>query len=268
MKRPIGIFDSGVGGLTVFKAIRNQFPQEDIVYFGDTARVPYGPKSPKTIIDYSIQNARFLLQQNIKILVVACNTSSAVAIPALEEITDIPIIGVIQPGAEQSVLTTRNKRIGVIGTEGTVRSNAYSIAIKQLEPKAEVFSTPCPLFVPLAEEGWQDHSSAHLIAQEYLSFFTNLDIDTLVLGCTHYPLLKKTIQTAIGEEVRLVDSAEAITMYLQRYLPDDGNESVGNSCFYVSDSEEKFYQIAKRILDKEPAFLKTVRLYESWFIGK
>ncbi len=268
MKRPIGVFDSGIGGLTVFKAIRERFPQEDIIYFGDTARVPYGPKSPQTIINYSLQNARFLLQQNIKILVVACNTSSAVAIPALQKLTEIPIIGVIQPGAEQAVLSTRNQKIGVIGTEGTIRSQAYSAAIRQLEPQAEVFSAACPLFVPLAEEGWQDHNSAYDIAREYLGSLVDQGIDVLVLGCTHYPLLKDTIQAVAGNSIRLVDSAEAITVYLERYLPADGDESAGKSYFYVSDSEEKFAQLAHRILGHEIASLKTVRLYESWFVDR
>ncbi|HNQ44442.1 MAG TPA: glutamate racemase, partial [Candidatus Cloacimonadota bacterium] len=152
MKKPIGIFDSGVGGLTVFKAIRKAFPEEDLIYFGDTARVPYGPKSPNTIIEYSVQNARFLLQHGIKTLIVACNTSASVALPHLMQLTDIPIIGVIAPGSDEAVRSTRNKRIGVIGTEGTVRSAAYTSAIKALCPDAEVYSQACPLFVPIVEE--------------------------------------------------------------------------------------------------------------------
>jgi glutamate racemase len=266
MKKPIGIFDSGVGGLTVYKALRARFPEEDLIYFGDTARVPYGPKSPNTIIEYSLQNARFLLQNQIKILVVACNTSSAVALPELHKITHIPIIDVIQPGSEQAVLTTRNGRIGVIGTEGTVKSNAYTKAITYLKQDAEVFSRACPLFVPLAEEGWYDSQVVHDIAQEYLAPLLEKDIDTLVLGCTHYPLLKQVIQQVVGDKVNLVDSADAIAAFLGRMLPAELDGIAGRDEFYVSDNEQKFSQLAGRILGNETSHLKRVRLFESWFI--
>ncbi|MDY0152868.1 MAG: glutamate racemase [Candidatus Cloacimonas sp.] len=265
MKKAIGIFDSGVGGLTVYKAIRNAFPEEDLIYFGDTARVPYGPKSPNTIIEYSIQNSRFLLQQGIKILVVACNTSSAVAIPALQKLTDIPIIGVIDPGAEQAARTTKNKRIGIIGTEGTIRSEAYTKAIQCLMPDAVVFSTACPLFVPLVEEGWQDHEIALLVAEDYLKDMKNSNIDTLVLGCTHYPLLRQMIQQVMGEKVNLVDSSEAITQYLGRLLPPDSDGISGKDTFFVSDNENKFSHIAQHILHQSFGNLARVRLFESWF---
>ncbi|MGC9361672.1 MAG: glutamate racemase [Candidatus Syntrophosphaera sp.] len=265
MKQPIGIFDSGVGGLTVYKAIREAFPGEDLIYFGDTARVPYGPKSQNTIIEYSVQNARFLLQKGIKILVVACNTSSSVALPRLREITDIPIIGVIEPGAGMAARLTRKRRIGVIGTEGTVRSQAYKTAIVKILPQAQVFSLACPLFVPLVEEGWLDHSSSRDIAGEYLSFFADKDIDTLVLGCTHYPLLKKLIQDVMGEDVALVDSAAAIAGYLGELIPAPSDEQPGTDSFFVSDNEAKFAEIADRILGKEVTRLRKVSLYESWF---
>lgn len=265
MKKPIGIFDSGVGGITVYKAIREAFPEEDLIYFGDTARVPYGPKSQNTIIEYSIQNSRFLLQQNVKILVVACNTSSAVAIPHLQKLTSIPIIGVITPGAEMASQQTLNQRIGVIGTEGTVRSNAYSVAIKDILPGAQVFSKACPLFVPLVEEGWLEHPSTIAIVHEYLDFFIDKDIDTLVLGCTHYPLLSEVIQNVVGSKVNLVDSAIAITRYLMPLLPREYNGSMGSDTFFVSDNENKFAQIASRILGNELHQLKRVRLFESWF---
>lgn len=265
MKRPIGIFDSGVGGLTVYKSIRSTFPEEDLIYFGDTARVPYGPKSPNTIIDYSVQNARFLIQKGIKILVVACNTSSAVAIPALKQISDIPIIGVITPGAETASRTTINKRVGVIGTEGTIRSQAYSAAIKQLLPEAEVFSQPCPLFVSLAEEGWQNHPATGIIAREYLSFFDDLNIDTLVLGCTHYPLLKDIIERNMQPGVSMVDSAQAIADYLHQLLPSETDGQPGKDIFFVSDSERRFSRIAEMILGYQVNRLKRVRMFESWF---
>ncbi len=268
MKRPIGIFDSGVGGLTVFKSVREHFPKEDIVYFGDTARVPYGPKSPNTIIDYSIQNARFLLQQNIKILVVACNTSSAVAIPSLRKLTDIPIIGVIEPGAEQAVLHSSKGRIGVIGTEGTIRSCAYQEAIQKLKEQSEVYSRACPLFVPLAEEGWHEHQTAELVAREYLSYFYDKGIDTLVLGCTHYPLLKEIISRVVGADVSLIDSADAIATYLKRILPNDDDDRSGQNYFFVSDNEDKFAQIGSRILGYDLKSLKHVRLFESWFVDR
>ncbi len=268
MKRPIGIFDSGVGGLTVFKSIRDHFPYEDIIYFGDTARVPYGPKSPNTIVEYSVQNTRFLLQHNVKILIVACNTSSAVAIPHLRELTNIPVIGVIEPGAEQAVLNTKSERIGVIGTEGTIRSEAYKFAIHALTPRAKVFSRACPLFVPLAEEGWHHHAIANQIAMEYLRAFNEDDIDTLVLGCTHYPLLKDVIQSVIGDKILLIDSADAIAVYLKRILPNDNDNKLGTNYFFVSDNENKFAQIGSRILGYELSNLQRVRLFESWFVDR
>jgi len=266
MKKPIGVFDSGVGGLTVYKAIRAHFPEEDLIYFGDTARVPYGPKSPNTIIEYSLQNARFLLQNQIKILIVACNTSSSVALPALERITKIPIIDVIQPGSEQAVLKTQNGRIGVIGTEGTIRSNAYTKSIRKLNKDAEVFSVACPLFVPLAEEGWNENKVAYDIAYEYLKDLVKKDIDTLVLGCTHYPLLKQVIQEVMGVKVNLVDSADAIAVYLSRMLSAEQDGISGKDEFYVSDNENKFSMLAGRILGSQTSYLKRVRLYESWFV--
>ncbi|MCB5259445.1 MAG: glutamate racemase [Candidatus Cloacimonetes bacterium] len=266
MKKPIGIFDSGVGGLTVYRTIRNAFPEEDLIYFGDTARVPYGPKSPNTIVEYSIQNARFLLQQGIKTLIVACNTSSSVALPHLRQLTNIPIIGVIEPGSEVAVRTTNSGRIGVIGTEGTIRSNAYVDAIKIHNPDAEVFSKACPLFVPIVEEGWQDHPVAKQIVLEYLSSMIKLNIDTLVLGCTHYPLLTSVIQSVVGDEVNLVDSAQAITMHLGRLIPSEHDGRHGEDSFFVSDNEDKFAFIAERILRQPLTKLKRVKLFESWFI--
>ncbi|MFO8144769.1 MAG: glutamate racemase [Candidatus Syntrophosphaera sp.] len=265
MKQPIGIFDSGVGGLTVYKSIREAFPQEDLIYFGDTARVPYGPKSENTIIEYSVQNARFLLQKGIKILVVACNTSSSVALPRLKEITDIPIIGVIDPGAEMAVKLSNNNRIGVIGTQGTVRSQAYKTAIEKIQPHARVFSLACPLFVPLVEEGWLDHSISRDIVSEYLDYFEDKDIDTLVLGCTHYPLLKNLIQEVVGGKVTLVDSADAITRHLSELIPATANGKPGSDSFYVSDNEAKFAEIADLILGRKVTHLRKVSLYESWF---
>lgn len=265
MKQPIGIFDSGVGGLTVYKAIRSAFLKEDLIYFGDTARVPYGPKSRNTIIEYSVQNARFLLQKGIKILIVACNTASSVALPELINLTSIPIIGVIAPGAEMAARLTSNKRIGVIGTEGTVRSEAYSRAICEIIPEAEVYQKACPLLVPLVEEGWLEHPATRQIVHEYLDSYLDKGIDTLVLGCTHYPLLKEVIGKVLGPQIRLVDSADAIAHYLQALLPGESDNKPGTDSFFVSDNEDKFAQIAGRILGKQPSQLQRVRLFESWF---
>ncbi len=267
-KRPIGIFDSGVGGLTVYKEIRKRFPSEDLIYFGDTARVPYGPKSTQTIVDYSIQNTRFLTGMDVKLIVVACNTSSAVAMDILTEQFKIPVIGVIQPGAEKAVKSSVNSNIGVIGTEGTINSDAYKKAITALRPKLTVVSKACPLFVPIAEEGWQDHKSAQLIADEYLNHFLEKNIDTLVLGCTHYPILKKTIQNSVGRKVQLIDSAEAISEYLaEQGLGNQGDKTTnGSNQFFVSDNEDKFRSIASRILGCEVSSPVRVRLGESWFV--
>jgi len=266
MKQPIGIFDSGVGGLTVFKEIRKCFPYEDIVYFGDTARVPYGPKSKNTVIDYSIQNARFLTQYGAKIIVVACNTSSAVAVEHLKNNFSVPVIGVIVPGAIAAVAATSNNRIGVIGTDGTIRSKAYSKAISVLSPKAKIFSRSCPLFVSLVEEGWENHKVTELIIEEYLSSLLKNDIDTLVLGCTHYPILKPAIKKIIGAHIKLVDSAEVISTELNKILPAAEEYITGIDKFFVSDNENKFRKIASQILSRDTKSLMNVKLGESWYI--
>ena len=266
-QRAIGIFDSGVGGLTVFKSIREYFPYENIIYFGDTARVPYGPKSKQTVINYSIQNTRFLLQQNIKLLIIACNTSSAVAIPYLQKMTDIPVIGVIKPGAEEANLLTKSGRVGIIGTEGTINSNAYKNELLKLNNKLEIFSQACPLFVSLVEEGWIDKDVTRMIIKEYLSFFKEKNIDTLILGCTHYPVLKQGINEFFSGKVNLVDSSQAIIKHINQYVKGASTQP-GIDLFYVSDNESKFVKIADMILDKKVTNLKKVNLGESWFIDK
>lgn len=267
-RSPIGIFDSGVGGLTVFREIRKRFPHEDLVYFGDTARVPYGPKSKDTVIRYSIQNVQFLAQLGAKIVVIACNTSSSVALPALEKRFSIPILGVIEPGAIAACRATKNHRIGVIGTEGTIKSDAYRLEILKRAPGYEVLSQPCPLFVPLAEEGWIDHPATWVIAQEYFNHLKGAGIDTLVLGCTHYPILKTTIQRAIGPEVTLVDSAEVVAEHLAEILPHPEKRGRGKDRFYVSDNEAKFRRIAEMILEHPVQQLNKVVPGETWFIEK
>lgn len=268
MKKPIGIFDSGVGGLTVFKEIRQKFPYEDIVYFGDTARVPYGPKSRNTVIEFSIQNARFLTQMGAKIIVVACNTSSAVALEELKKNFSLPVIGVIEPGAAEAVKASPRKHIGVIGTDGTIRSNAYTDAIRRISPQASVYSQACPLLVSLVEEGWEDHPVTETVIREYLAELLKNNIDTLVLGCTHYPILKKAIRKVIGTNISLVDSAEAITQQLQTIIPQPETSMQGSDRFYVSDNEAKFRQIALHILERDTESLTKVRLGESWYISK
>jgi glutamate racemase len=238
-ERPIGVFDSGIGGLTVVKRIVSCLPREDIVYFGDTARVPYGSKSNDTVIEYGLQDAKFLMHKNIKVLVVACNTVSSIALNNLKNTFDIPIIGMIDPGAKNASLETKNKRIGVIGTRATISNQAYSKKIKSIDPSIHVFERSCPLFVPLAEEGWTNHAATYEIAKEYLQEFIKIDIDTLVLGCTHYPILAEVIQKIVGKDVKLIDSgisaAESVKEELDRYNLHSNKSSPGNQSFYVSD---------------------------------
>ena len=251
--RPIGIFDSGLGGLTVVKAIQKELPREKLVYFGDTARIPYGTKSPDTIIRYARQIIRFFRkEQNVKCVVVACNTSSAWALERVRGEFPIPILGVIEPGAYAAVEATRNGRIGVIGTEGTIASGAYVKAIRHLMPKAKVFSKACPLFVPLVEEGKTSGPVTEAVVREYLKPLTKAKIDTLVLGCTHYPLLKRTISKVAGKRVRIVDSAEETARNLHRNLDIHGIELSGHGGgkFYVSDLSRKFKEQAQRFLGK------------------
>jgi glutamate racemase len=243
-EKPIGVFDSGIGGLTVVKRIASYLPQESIVYFGDTARVPYGSKSNDKVIEYGMQDARFLIQKNVKALVVACNTVSSVALKNLKDAFDIPIIGMIEPGARMASMETKNKRVGVIGTRSTISNQAYSKAIKKLDQSIKVFEKACPLFVPLAEEGWINHKATYDIAEEYLKEIKKIGVDTLVLGCTHYPILGQVIQEIMGSEVKLIDSgiaaAESVKQELDRYNLHTNNFAMGNQSFYVSDIPMKF----------------------------
>ena len=216
----IGIFDSGVGGLTVQRAILAALPSADTVYLGDTARVPYGTKSAETVTQYSLRNARLLATHRIDLLVVACNTASAVALPALGAALTIPVLGVVEPGARVAAQASRSGRIGVIGTQGTVASGAYQAAIRAVRPGAEVVAKACPLFVPLAEEGWVDNDVAHTAAALYLTSLRRSGIDTLVLGCTHYPFLAPLIAKAAGAGVKLIDTGEAVARQLVRRLTD------------------------------------------------
>lgn len=259
---PIGIFDSGIGGLTVAKRVMSILPNENIIYFGDTARVPYGSKSNSTVIEYSIQDAQFLIKKNVKLIIVACNTASSVALDTLREKFDIPIIGMIEPGANLALETTKNGKIGVIGTNATINNKAYSEKLKTLDSKIKVFEKACPLFVPIAEEGWLDHAATKLIAKEYLQDFIDNDVDTLVLGCTHYPLLATTIQEIMGEKVVLIDSGFAASLQVENHLKGRGirNDSVqlGQKEFYVSDLPDKFKSVAERFLGSELTHIEKI----------
>lgn len=255
-ERPIGIFDSGIGGLTVQREIASLLPGEDTIYLGDTAHLPYGTKSKEAVTRFSHRIAEFLVGHDIKLLVVACNTASAFCLDALTESLDIPVIGVIRPGARAAVEGTVSSRIGVVGTEGTIKSRAYEEAIKEIDPSLEVFSKACPLFVPLAEEGLIDNSVARLTAELYLSAFDDKQIDTLVLGCTHYPLLKSVIKDALDSTVMLIDSAEATAIEVKRLLTERSllsmsEESKASHRFYVTDSPERFISVGKNFLGSE-----------------
>lgn len=254
-EKPIGVFDSGIGGLTVVKRLMSVLPKESIVYFGDTARVPYGSKSNETVIEYSIQNTKFLLTKNVKAVVVACNTASSIALNELRRNFDIPIIGMIEPGALSAVNSTRRKKIGVIGTRATISNKAYSRAINEINSAIEVFEKACPLFVPLAEEGWIKHKATYEIAEEYLRELREKEIDTLVLGCTHYPILSEVIQKVMGEKVQLIDSgvasSEVVREELRRIGLETNSAVPGNAFFYVSDIPTTFKQVAELFLGKE-----------------
>lgn len=252
-QQAIGIFDSGVGGLTVCRELIRQLPKEQLLYLGDTARVPYGTKSPATVTQYALEAAEFLCQQGIKLLVVACNTASAVALPQLREAFRVPVIGVLEPGAHAAV-ASGGSRIGVVGTEGTINSGSYRQALLNLAPEAAVFSAACPLFVPLAEEGWSDHSVAHQVAGEYLGPLLSEKIDTLVLGCTHYPLLLGAIREVVGPEVTLVDSAAATALEVVALLERAELAAVngsGGQRFFVTDVPTRFQRIGMDFLGAE-----------------
>jgi glutamate racemase len=250
--QPIGVFDSGIGGLTVVRALTQHLPHENIIYFGDTARVPYGPKSPQVVREYALQDTEILLQHDVKLIVIACNTVSAVALDVVQKRAKVPVIGVILPGAEAAAQATKNKRIGVVGTVGTIFSNAYTNAIRQLDPSIKVFGQPCPLFVPLAEEGWIDHKATELIAKEYLFPLTLEKIDTLVLGCTHYPILRDVIGKVLHQSVTLIDSGEATAFVVKNMLADLKMNNTStlkpNLQFFVSDVPHKFAEIGERFL--------------------
>ena len=287
----VGVFDSGVGGLTVVRALREVLPEETLVYLGDTARVPYGTKGAATVERYAHEALKFLecaaseLMERrgqslgpeegpgrppptspLKLLVVACNTASAVALPRLESVATMPVLGVIEPAARQAARTSRSSKVAVIGTAGTIRSGAYERAFRRIDPGIQVLGRPCPLFVPLAEEGWTDHPVTRLTAKTYLEDISSRGIDTLVLGCTHYPLLSRSIAEAVGEGVSLVDSAYALAEEVDRMLRKRGVEETGQRrgellCF-VTDWPERFRQLSGMFLGEDPDVVEQVNMEE------
>lgn len=264
---PIGIFDSGVGGLTVVKEIIHQLPKEKLIYFGDTARVPYGSKSKETVTVYSRQIIKFLLSKGVKAIVIACNTASALALDTVSKEVDIPIVGVVKPGAKAAAETTRNGKIGVIGTEATIRSGLYDSFLRATNPELKVYGQPCPLFVPLVEEGWLDDPVTKEVAKRYIGNLQECDIDTLVLGCTHYPLLRPIIHEIAGKQVVLVNPAYETAKCLKEVLSlkklermAEGSFKESDHIFYVSDGAEKFRAFANSILPCEMIETKDVNI--------
>lgn len=267
---PIGVFDSGVGGLTVAREIMRNLPNERIVYFGDTARVPYGSKSKETIIRFSQQIIRFLRTKNVKAIVIACNTASALALDEVEKELDIPIIGVLKPGARAAVETTKNGKVGVIATESTIHSHMYRKYIYEQDPSIMVFGKPCPLFVPLVEEGWLKDSVTEEVARRYLDDLLQVGIDSLILGCTHYPLLRSMIRRIVGDSVNLVNPAYETARELGELLQTEGIANQGTARqnaqeryqFYVSDAANKFKHFANTILPYDVETTKRINIEE------
>jgi glutamate racemase len=264
----IGVFDSGIGGLTVAAEIVRQLPSEDLVYLGDTARIPYGTRSPKTVTRYAQRALDLLLRYPIKVVVVACNTATACALPALAASTELPILGVVEPGARAAVAVSHSGKIGIAGTEGTLRSGAYQRAIRALKPDAQLSDTPWPLLVPMAEEGWIDHPVTRLTLETYLRPFVDSEVDTLVLGCTHYPVFKGVIQEVLHEKfggytLNLVDSAEAVTIELATLLHGEqlqAPERAGRRSFFCTDAEARFLRVGHAFFPGDLSSLRTVDL--------
>jgi glutamate racemase len=262
-KQAIGMFDSGIGGLTVLRAILNKLPNEKVVYFGDTARQFYGEKSPETVLRYSIENSIFLMEHSIKILVIACNTASAVSVERLRNIFNIPVVGVIEPGAEAALKATKTGRIAVLATKGTIRSGAYQNHIKKLAPETFVLPLECPLLAPLVEEGMHYHPAARLILKDYLKPLLEHPVDTILLGCTHYPLLKDLIAEEVGPNIQIIDSAMTCAEKIEEILHDQAMHNASSipipTQYFVSDNPEKFKHLGERFLERplSDVFLKT-----------
>jgi len=262
--KAIGVFDSGIGGLTVYKAIKELMPGERVIYLGDTAHLPYGTKSPDTIIRFSEENSRFLTERGVKIIVIACNSSSSYAVAHLQNLLDIPVLGVIDPGSEAAV-EQGQKKIGVIGTTATISSGAYERSILNREPDADIISKACPLFVSLVEEGWIDHKVTDMVIEEYLLPLKENGIKTLVLGCTHYPVLKDAISRVLGNGITLIDSAEVMAVRVQSILKKlgwlyDRNAGNGDDEFYVTDFPERFRKVGEIFLKRKIDKVKMISL--------
>lgn len=259
-KQAIGVFDSGLGGLTILSALRRRLPKEDLIYFGDTANVPYGSKSKDAVTRFSLAIARFLQEQDVKLIVAACNTASALALAELRKQISVPVMGVIEPGAEKAVRTTRNGKIAVLGTEATVKSRAYPKAVLKRNKQTEVFQQACPLFVPLVEENWAQTPAARLTAETYLASVTQSGADTVILGCTHYPVLKPVISRILGDKVTLVDSADTLAEAVQTHLFNNGQAAQtgkGKLTVFASDDPQRFKRLAGCLLAGK---IGTVRL--------
>lgn len=269
--RPIGVFDSGIGGLTVVKELTKRLPCEEIVYFGDTARIPYGTKSEIIVKRFSLEDSFFLLNMDVKMIVVACNTASAIALPILNKVLDVPVVGVIAPGARAAATYSKNKKIGVIGTAATIRSRSYRHEILECAHDVQIISQPCPLFVPLVEEGWIEDEATYLIARRYLQPFLENGVDTLILGCTHYPLLKNVLRRIMGSAVNLVDSgvetARTVKEILEskHLLAETGR--IPEHRFFLSDLPYKFQNIAERFLERTIPHVHTVN-FEDFLVEK
>lgn len=261
---PIGVFDSGVGGLTVFRAIERRLPNESLIYLGDTARIPYGVRSAATIERYALECATFIEARKVKAIVIACNTASALAANFLRTRFTVPVVGVIRPGSRRAVEITKRGHIGVIATEATVASGAYERAILALRPGLEITSRACPLFVPLAEEGWVDHAVTRQVAEEYLAQFRSSGVDTLVLGCTHYPILRPVIEQTLGNKINYVDSGEAVAHQIAKLLEEDKLTRISKEPrveeFYVTDSAARFRRVAELFLGRPLESVETVEL--------
>lgn len=263
--RQIGVFDSGLGGLTCVKQLMREMPGEDIVYFGDTARVPYGSRSEQTIIDYTRDDINFLLGHNTKCIIAACGTASSVALPKLEGDFGVPVLSIVPAAAKAAAKATKNGKIGVIGTAGTIRSGLYERHLKVLNPGVETLCVACPLFVPLVEEGFANTQAARLVAEQYLAPLVAFGADTLILGCTHYPLLEKTISAVVGEDVALINTGAEAAKYVRQLLEKENKiaekASGGKVAFYVSDDPHNFGELASRFLEREMEYMvKQVRL--------
>ncbi len=264
---PIGIFDSGVGGLTVLRAVQKLLPSESLIYLGDTARVPYGDKSPETVTRYALEDARFLEAHNVKAIVVACNTATAHALETLRDVASVPVLGVVEPGVKAAVAQTKSKKIAVLGTRGTIRSETYQRAILARLPDAKVLALECPLFVPLVEERFQEHPAARLIAQSYIQPILEAQCDTVILGCTHYPILQPLLNDLLGPYIHIVDAAAACAQALKRLLNDShllcqSLEAPAPS-YYVTDAPEHFQRLASGILSSDMHGVQQVSLLEA-----